>query len=262
MSILDEALSLRSVDHGHSMAFADPRYESMNGMFGGWTAAVVTSAVMERESPEARPSSLTINYVQMIEPAADVMIRVARVGGGRSLRHWRAEVMTADGGQTLAHAMLVLSERRETDGHTEPSMPEAPDPETLGEFHPPGPAGERTLARPIHGHPPFRRSSTSSSAWVRETTGRSVDHVQLAFLADAYAPRAFFWSDGPRLSATMSLSIYFHATDAELAAVGMDYILNEAIGTRGAHSTSGQQARLWSRRGDLLATTEQLCWFR
>lgn len=32
--------------------------------------------------------------------------------------------------------------------------------------------------------------------------------------------------------------------------------------TRGERSTSGQRARLWSRPGALLATTEQLCWYR
>jgi hypothetical protein len=58
------------------------------------------------------------------------------------------------------------------------------------------------------------------------------------------------------------MSVYFHATDDEVAAVGDDYFLNEATGTRGEHSTSGQQARLWSRDGALLATTEQLCWYR
>jgi acyl-CoA thioesterase len=39
-------------------------------------------------------------------------------------------------------------------------------------------------------------------------------------------------------------------------------ILNEATGTRATASTAGQQARLWSADGALLATTEQLCWYR
>ena len=52
------------------------------------------------------------------------------------------------------------------------------------------------------------------------------------------------------------------ATADELATVGTDFILNEAVGTRGEQSTSGQQARLWSREGALLATTEQLAWYR
>lgn len=98
--------------------------------------------------------------------------------------------------------------------------------------------------------------------WVRDVSGRPVDHLLLAYFADQYAPRSFFWGEGPRPSATISLSVYFHATDDEIAAVGDDYILNEATGTRAEYSTSGQQARLWSRGGALLATTEQLCWYR
>lgn len=78
----------------------------------------------------------------------------------------------------------------------------------------------------------------------------------------AYAPRSFYWAEGPRPSATVTLSVYFHGTPAEIAAVGDGCVLNEAVGTRGATSTSGQFARLWRRDGVLLATTEQLCWFR
>jgi hypothetical protein len=97
---------------------------------------------------------------------------------------------------------------------------------------------------------------------VREESGRSVDHVQLALLADHRVPRSFFWSDGPRPSATLSLSVYFHATQSELAAVGDDEILSEAFGTRGAMSTSEEQLRLWSRGGALLATSVQMAWYR
>ena len=60
----------------------------------------------------------------------------------------------------------------------------------------------------------------------------------------------------------MTMSVYFHATDGELAAIGDAYILNEAFATRGANATSGQQVRMWSSKGDLLATSEQLCGYR
>ena len=63
-------------------------------------------------------------------------------------------------------------------------------------------------------------------------------------------------------SATPTLSVYFLGTTDEIIAAGDDYVLNEATGTRCEQSTSGQQARLWSRAGALLATTEQLCWYR
>ena len=104
MSDLTEALALRPVAEGQWLAYADPRYESINAMFGGWTAAVALHAFVSSASTGALPSALTVNFD--------------------------------------------------------------------------------------------------------------------------------------------------------------DYVLNEAIGTRGAESTSGQQARLWSRSGALLVTTEQLAWFR
>jgi hypothetical protein len=142
-------------------------------------------------------------------------------------------------------------------------MPDAPDPATLEVTYPaPGPCGERAGVRPIFGLPPHSRGSTYSTSWVRETSGRKADHLQLAFLADHRAPRSFFWNDGPRPSSTITLSVYFHATDEELAQVGDDELLSEAFGTRGTQSTSEEHLRLWSRQGALLATSVQMCWYR
>ena len=261
MSELDEALSLRPSSDGGWFAFADPRYESANAMFGGWTAAIALHAVSLSDQGTARPSALTVNYIDRVDPGTDLVIRAHRVGAGQSISHWRAGLMTADEGRLLAQAMAVLTTRRVTDGHTEPDMPRAQDPETLAVVHPPWPQGERTEHRSVS-DPIFRHETTLSLSWVRDITGRVVDHLQLAYLADCYGPRCFYWSDGPRPHATVTLSAYFHATEEELAAVGDDYVLNEAVGTRGVDSTSGQQARLWSRQGALLATTEQLAWYR
>jgi acyl-CoA thioesterase len=254
-------LSLRPSEDGHWRATADPRYQSINAVFGGWTAAVALLGVTGSATGSAAPSAITINFISKIEPGTPVIVRPHRVGGGRSIHHWQCELVSAEG-QLLAQAMVVLAERRDSDGVTQPDFPDGPDPESLDEFHPPGTMGERMVHRPISGYPPYGREDTSSTAWVRDTTGRRVDHAQLAFLADAYAPRSFFWSDGPRPSASITLSVYFHGTDPEIASIGDDYVLTEAIGTRGASSTSGQYARIWSRSGALVATSEQLCWFR
>ena len=203
---------------------------------------------------------MTVNYIGAITPGQDVAVTVEHLGGGRSIDHWRADVRMADGDHALASAMVVLAKRRDTDHHAQFTMPDAPDPETLEEFHAPGAQGQQTMIRMISGD--FATGDTTGALWVRDDAGRTLDHLQLAYLADQYAPRSFFWGSGPRPSATLTMSVYFHATDDEIADVGDDYILNEATGTRGERSTSGQQARLWSRRGDLLATTEQLCWYR
>jgi len=63
-------------------------------------------------------------------------------------------------------------------------------------------------------------------------------------------------------SATMTLGVHFLATDSDMKTVGDDYVLSEVIGTGGTDSLVGSQARFWSSQGALLATSEQLCWYR
>jgi acyl-CoA thioesterase len=260
---LDVALRLWPSDEGVWRAHADPHYESANGMFGGWTTAVALQAVIESDDGNAKPSAITINFVERIEPGSYLIIRTRLLGGGRSVSHWLSELICEDSGRSLAYGLVVLAERRASDGMTDVKMPDAPDPGTLEAIHPaPGPAGERSVMRPIEGYPPFGRASTYSTAWVRETSGRSVDHVQLAFLADFRPPRTFFWSEGPRSSTTVALSVYFHASDEELVRVGDDDVLSEAFGVRGAQSTSEEHLRLWSREGALLATSVQMAGYR
>ena len=130
--------------------------------------------------------------------------------------------------------------------------PDAPDPETLEEFHAPFRQGERTLIRPVAGHPTFDRLDTYSSPGFASCRVAAVDHHQLAYLADQFAPRrsSGVTTHGPRRpSRCRSTST---ARPRRSRRVGDDYMFNEAIGTRGERSTSGQHARLWSRSGALL----------
>jgi acyl-CoA thioesterase len=262
MGALEEALAIRVAADGRVLAYADPRYEAMNGMFGGWTAAILVRAVMADPECAGVPSAITVNYVGTVEPGTDVVVRAHVVGASRSVQHWRVELLTAIGERLCAHALLVVTSRRETDGFTQAETPVAADPDTLPAFHPPGPDGKQIMHRTVSGYPPFGRGDTRSLAWVRELSGRAVDVAQVAFLADSYAPRILFVSEGLRMSATMTLSVYFVGAARELDAVGDDYLLTEAVGTRGSDATFGQRAQLWSAAGALIATTEQLCWYR
>jgi len=264
---LEGALDLGDGSDGIRAITADPNYESANGMFGGWTAAVLLKGVLLEaaalpDHATAMPVAVTVNFVGQVLPGTDLLVETRRVGGGRSVSHWSGELRSPDG-DVRATATTVLAVRRETDGHVDVTMPRAPDPETLPVVDAaPGPMGERTTVRPVEGFPPFGRETTRSLAWVRETSGRPVDHLQLAYLADHRAPRSFFWSDGPRPSATLTLSVWFHATDTELAAVGDDELLSEAFGTRGSQAISEEHLRLWSRDGHLLASSVQADWYR
>jgi acyl-CoA thioesterase len=262
MSDLEQALTLTPLGRGSWLATADSRYEAKNGLFGGWTAAISLRAAILASDDFRTPSSMSINIVNRINPDTEILVKPRKFGGSRSLEHWEVELTDANDGNALAIALVLLTRRRKSDGHTEPSMPEADDPETYGTFNPPGNYGQRTLRRPVAGFPPANQKTTESVDWVRDMTGRLVDYVQLAFLADSYAPRPNFWGELSRRTSTISMSVFFHATPEEVNAIGDDYIMNEAVGTRGIDLTSGQRARLWSRQGVLLVTTEQIQWFR
>jgi acyl-CoA thioesterase len=260
MASIGDALTVQQDGDGRWLAHADPDHQSITGMFGGWTAGVLLGAVTRTADGADSPSAMTVNYLGAISPETDVVVTVEHLGGGRSIDHWRAEVRPMTGATVLASALVALTRRRPSEPHLQLHMPDAPDPAPLERIYAPSPQGLQSDIRLISGE--YGSGDTRGTMWVRDASGRPVDHLLLAYFADQYAPRSFFWGEGPRPSATITMSIYFHATADEIAAVGDDYILNEATGTRGEHSTSGQQARLWSRGGALLATTEQLCWYR
>ncbi len=260
---LEDALILQPEGGHRWTVVADPDHESVNAMYGGWTLAVMLRAVEEAsDDRDASPRSIAANFVGRIEPGRALKISVRALGGGGSVTHWLAEVVRHEGGGTLALACVVVSTDRASDGHVEVTMPDAPDPDSLEVFHPPGRQGDRVVMRPVSGFPPYGRPDTYSTSWMRDLSHRPVDYQQLAYLADQRAPRSFHWSDGPRPSATMTMSVYFHATREELARVGDDYILGEAFGVKAAWSTSEEHHRLWSRQGSLLATSEQLARYR
>src|SRR5262245_30307000 len=186
MTALTEALALQASGPGEWKGHADPRYESNNGMFGGWTAAVLLKSVRDDARAQGTPSALTVHYLKQVPPSRDVNIRPRWVGGGRSLNFWQAELSLVGDDHPAALATIVLANRRDSDGFVEQSMPNVPGPETLPERHPPGPFGERTLVRPVSGYPLFNQPNSRSIGWVREMSGRPVDFLQLAYLSDAY----------------------------------------------------------------------------
>ena len=262
MSLLEDSLAIDSSVPGRITARADPNYEANTGMFGGWTSALLLKAVLDHPDANGSASAMTINFIERIVPGETIILAATRLGGGRSLAHWRCDVQREQDSALLATATVVLANRRETEQAIDAVFPDAPQPNDLPLSHPPGPFGRQVETRVIHGAPPFNRPDMRSLGWTRETSGRAVDAVQLAFLADVYAPRVFHISAAPRPSSTVTLSITYLAGIDELAAVGDDYVLSEVEGTRIEQAQAGSRLRLWSRRGTLLATSEQLCWFR
>lgn len=261
MSQLEQSLAMQNIGDVR-VAVADPDYEANTGMFGGWTAALLLKAVLDDPESAGGASALTVNFVARVLPGEHLLVRPSKLGESRSLSHWRVDLHRSGGEELLASASVVLALRRPSESAMDFQAPAVPLPDELPASNPPGAFGRLTETRAIYGQPPFRRTDLRSLTWVRESSGRHIDAVQLAYLSDVYAPRAFHISEGPRPSSTLTMSTYFLATADELAACRDDFILSEAEGTRIKHSLVGSRSRLWSRQGVLLATTEQLCWFK
>jgi acyl-CoA thioesterase len=189
-------------------------------------------------------------------------LRTQPLGGSKSLTTWRTELFEEGGSVLLATANVVMANRRQSDGYTEMKMPEVPPPEAVEDIRLPLKFGQQTEIRNVDGPNVFSRANTRSLNWMREKSGRAIDAVQLAYLADIGAPRVWYISSSARPSATVTLSLYVHAMVEELAGCGDSYVLSDMVGTRIEGSTVGSKSNLWSREGRLLATTEQLCWFR
>jgi acyl-CoA thioesterase len=260
VATIGDSLALRADGDGRWLAHADPDHQSITGMFGGWTAGILLGAITSTADGPAMPSAMTVNYVGAVSPGADILVTTEHLGGGRSINQWRAEVRHTTEDALLAIAVVALTTRRPSSPHQQMRMPDLPDPESLERIFAPPPQGLHSEIRVASGK--YGSGDSRSTMWVRDVSGQPMDHLKLAYLSDQYAPRSFYWGEGPGPSATISMSVYFHATPDEIAAVGGDFVLNEATGTRGEHSTSGQQANLWRRDGTLLVTTEQLCWYR
>lgn len=262
MTIFDNSLALESVGPGLWRGRADPHYEAHNGMFGGWTAALCLNSVLRDPAAEGSVSAFTVNYLDRLPPESALTLRTARLGGGKSLSHWRCDVITGESGAIAASAMIVLANRRASDAYTEGAMPDVPPPDNFPRMHPDQNFGERMDMRWARGWPWHNRPDTRSLVWEREMSGRTLDTLQLALLSDLGVPRIFLIGAAPRPSATVTITTYFHASEAELAACGDDFVLADMTASRIAHSTFDSKNTLWSRAGALLATSEQLCWFR
>ncbi|MCB2112335.1 MAG: thioesterase family protein [Parvularculaceae bacterium] len=257
---LDRSLSLSPTNENEWRAFADPAFEANTGMFGGWTAALMLKAAIEAGG-DYTPAAITVSFARRIEAGATINVRARPIVSGRSIAQWRVEITGVDG-EVMASAAVVSARRRENDRFVEGVAPHAPAPSEFQEFHPPGPFGASVDVRPVSGFPPLNQADTRTLSWVRDLSGAPLDRVRLGFLADVAPPRIWLVGERPRPSSTITMSVYFYANEEELAAVGSDYILSEVTGVRAEGSVYGHAMRLWSPSGALLATSEQLCWFK
>ncbi|HLR98458.1 MAG TPA: thioesterase family protein [Mycolicibacillus parakoreensis] len=241
-----------------------PAWANMVGPFGGITAATLLHAAATHRDVAGDPVALTVNFAGPIADGAFSVTRRA-VRTNRSTQHWTLQLTQGDAVATTATA--VFGAHRDTWADTEITAPPAPAPDQVprGGLADSIAWAQRYDMRFTEGPLPTDGTASASSTttlWVRDAAGRPLDFPALAALADVFYPRVFLRRGGFVPASTISLTTYFHVDAAELADLGDDYLLADAHANRFSRGYFDQSAHLWSRAGQLVASTHQLVYFK
>ena len=259
-------MPLTAISPGRWTTFAGAEWSNPGGGLWGGYAIGLCIRVLEAE-PEAlgEALSLTLTYAAGL-PSGELDVTTRRLRQGGSIGVWEVEISPAGSGQVGVHGMVTMARRPKTPDFAFATMPTAPDPESLPSPDSPGETARHYGAsaferRTLEGFPPTPSGDSRSLAWVRSRRG-PLDKALLGMITDNSAPRAMYALGSAIMTTTLSLTAYLHATVEELAEVGDDFILVECEGRVGGGGASDERSSYWRRDGKLLATSEQLAWYR
>lgn len=267
---LDNALALKTLAPGQYQGHTSPDYWNMVGPFGGVTAATALQAVLQHPDVLGEPLSLTVNFAAAPKAGA-FTVQADPVRTNRSTQHWNIGFFQpdADGRPVLTtSATAVTAVRRDTWSLGDMPMPEVPQSASVARFAPvQGVAWLRHYElRPVVGHMPEhwdgQGDSSLSQLWLRDDPVRTLDFLSLTALADMFFPRVWLRRAVFVPAGTVSVTVYFHASGAELAATGQGYVLGQARGQEFRNGFFDQSAQLWNEAGAMLATSHQIVYFK
>ncbi|SDS72843.1 Acyl-CoA thioesterase [Halopseudomonas sabulinigri] len=262
----DRAIALQPLATNLFSGATSDDYQNMVGPFGGVTAATLLNAVLQHPERIGEPVSLTINFAGPVQPGA-FEIEATPLRTNRSTQHWL--LLQRQGGEVVTSGTAFFATRRETWSEQQESMPAAPAADSLPQ--------QIRQERSWFQHYDFRyvtglfhpkeqikegREGTESLLWARDNPPRPLDFASLTALGDVFAPRIFHRRQRFTPAGTVSLTHYFHADAAHLAASGDRPLLGQARATRMHNNYSDQVAHLWSEDGVLLLTSTQVAYYK
>ena len=267
---LDEALAITPSAPGTYAGRTTPAYWNMVGPFGGVTAATLLQAVMQHPDRLGEPLSLTVNYAGALAEGP-FTLQATPVRTNRSTQHWTLSILQpgADGAPVVTTtATAVTAARRETWSLADTPMPAAPAPDTLR----PGTRNfsvewlNRYDMRLVSGGLPQEwddsGESSLSQLWMRDDPPRPLDFCALAALADVFFPRVWLRRARRVPAGTVSITVYFHASSAQLQATGTGHVLGQARAQEFRNGFFDQTAQLWNQAGTLLASSHQIVYYK
>jgi acyl-CoA thioesterase len=251
------------------LGHTDSAYLNMVGPFGGLTAAQALNAVLQHPELQGEPIALTVNFAAAL---ADGPFEVAArpVRTNRSTQHWLITLTQTDAAgveATTLTASMITAKRRTTWSASDLPMPRLPTPQSI----PRGMTGglswiQRYELRLCTGRIPTEWNAAETESltqlWVRDDPPRPLDFCSLTAMSDVFYPRVWLRRAVQTPAGTVSMTLYFHAGAAELAATATGYLMGQAKGQRFFNGFFDQSAQLWNEAGALLATSHQIVYFK
>ena len=253
------ALTAEAPNRWHGRTSDD--YWNMVSPFGGVTAAAMMQAMLDHPERRGSPLAFTLNFLAPIE-AGEFVIETELVRANRSSQHWAIRLLQA--GRALAQAIAICALRRETWSHVEATCPDVPPADAC----PPAPARgtggflQRYEFRIVRGKPFAANEDSLSQVWVSDLPPRPLDFASLTALCDSFLPRIFLRRPEFVPIGTVSINIYFHAGEEALIRQGAAPALAVAQAQAFSDGHFDHHGHVWSTDGTLLATTQQLVWYK
>jgi acyl-CoA thioesterase len=263
----DAALSLAAAGEHAWQGQTSPAYGNMVGPFGGVTAAQALAAVLQHPGRLGEPVALTVNFAAGLADGP-FMVHARPVRTNRATQHWMIEVRQQE--QVVLTATALTALRRDTwSSQSESPMPLVPSPAEVAPVEGRGRVEwiNRYELRFIEGGFPTHwdgadHGRSLTRLWLRDKPERPLDFASITALADVFFPRIWRRRATPVPIGTVTMSVYFHTTGAQLAATGSSYLLGQAQAQAFHLGFFDQSAQLWNEAGELLVTTHQMVYYK
>jgi acyl-CoA thioesterase len=265
MHPFDTAIALKPLGGNRFEGATSPAYANFIGPYGGITAAQAINAVLQHPQCLGEPVALTVNYAAALADGAFIaQARPARTN--RSTQHWIVELLQGD--ETVATATVMTAVRRETWSGHEVAMPDVPRPADVPRTPRNGVEWlERYDMRFFEGMVPREwkgqgDATSRTRLWVRDEPQRPLDFASLTAMSDIFFPRIWLRRATQTPLGTVTMTVYFHADGAQLAATGSGFLLAQAQGQGFRNGYFDHGGQLWNEAGELLVTTQQVVYFK
>ena len=265
MHPFDTAMALTPAGDDRFHGATSPAYANMVGPFGGTTGAVLLNAALLHPARLGDPIALTVNFASALSDGV-FEIEACPARTNRSTQHWTLRQTQA--GVVTTTGTAVFAVRRPTWSAPEAVAPaDLPGPDAL--LRSPGRLPwvgnyDMRFARgsPLAAHDGPERADSENAVWLRDEPPRPLDFASLAALCDCFFPRVYLRRGKIAPIGTVTMTTYFHADAAMLAAQGERSLLGTARGVNFRNGYYDQSAELWNDARQQLASTHQMVYFR